>query len=62
MTDEITSESAGKHMSRPMRAVFKEDLERGLYQPEGLVRLDGKVKHPTLVITEDTVYGCASGG
>lgn len=49
-------------MSRPMRAAFKEDIDRGMYQPEGLIRLDDKVKHPTLILTEDQVYGYARQG
>lgn len=44
--------SEGKHNSRPMRIVFQEDIDKGLYQSEGLIRTDDKVKHPTIIISQ----------
>lgn len=50
------------HLARPMRAVFQEDLDKGMYDKIGLVRTDDLVSHPTIILTEDQVYGLAGQG
>ena len=50
------------HLARPMRAVFQEDLDKGMYDKIGLIRTDDLVKHPTKILTEEQIYGLASQG
>lgn len=53
---------AGMHLARPMRAVFQEDLDNGMYSKIGLIRTDDLVAHPTKILTEEQIYGLASQG
>ena len=55
-------QAAGKHNSRPMRIVFQEDIDAGLYKAEGLLRFDDKVKHKTKITTMPEVLAWASEG
>lgn len=54
--------AAGKHNARPMRIVFQEDIDAGLYQAEGMLRFDDKVKHKTKITTMPEVLAWASEG
>lgn len=54
--------AAGKHNARPMRIVFQEDIDSGLYQAEGMLRFDDKVKHKTKITTMPEVLAWASEG
>lgn len=54
--------AAGKHNARPMRIVFQEDVDAGLYKAEGLLRFDDKVKHKTKITTMPEVLAWASEG
>lgn len=54
--------AAGKHNSRPMRIVFQEDIDAGLYKAEGLLRFDDNVKHKTKITTMPEVLAWASEG
>ena len=50
----------GQYLSRPLRVVFQEDLEK--YKYKGMIRTDDAVKHKTRITTETDVYGWASEG
>lgn len=54
--------AAGKHNARPMRIVFQEDIDAGLYKAEGMLRFDDKVKHKTKITTMPEVLAWASEG
>lgn len=54
--------AAGKHNARPLRLVFQEDIDAGLYKAEGMLRFDDKVKHKTKITTMPDVLAWASEG
>lgn len=50
----------GQYLSRPLRVVFQEDIDK--YTLKGMIRTDDDVKHKTRITTETDVYGWASEG
>lgn len=52
----------GQHISKPLRVVFQEDIDNGMYSLKGMVRTDEFVKHKTRITTEQDVYSWASEG